>query len=141
MVQWDLHETWLAPGVWVVDRPTQLIYIWIFICWVGGGDPCGAAEFCFSSLYSHKKQERSAFFSKYPCHVQKDCLAAKNGDKKLIETSKKPARFKSLPKKVQPILGQIDFVIFAFRLTVDGVGFFSLFLVGEDKAPFPLDST
>merc|ERR1712074_128386 len=51
----------------------------------------------------------SAFFSKYPCHVQKDCLEAKNGDKKLIETSKKPARFKSLPKKVQPILGQIDF--------------------------------
>ena len=35
---------------------------------------------------------------------------------------------------------QIDFGIFAFRLTVDGVGFF-FFLVGEDKAPFPLDST
>ena len=57
------------------------------------------------------------------------------------KTSKKPARFKSLPKKVQPILGQIDFGIFAFRLTVDGVGFFFFFLVGEDKAPFPLDST
>ena len=58
----------------LVDRPTQLICIWIFICWVGGGDPRGAADFCFSCLYCQKKQARSNFFSKYPCHVHKECL-------------------------------------------------------------------
>ena len=57
----------------VVDRPTQLIHIGISICWVGGGDPCGAADFCFSGVYCHKKQAWSDFFSKYPCRVHKDC--------------------------------------------------------------------
>ena len=38
-----------------VDHPTQLVFIWIFICWVGGGDPCGAAELCISGLWSQKK--------------------------------------------------------------------------------------
>ena len=32
----------------VVDRPTQLFYIWIFICWVGGGEPCGHEELSLS---------------------------------------------------------------------------------------------
>ena len=32
----------------LVDRPTQLFYIWIFICWVDGGDPSAHAEFSFS---------------------------------------------------------------------------------------------
>ena len=43
-----------ACGDQVVDHPTQLICIWIFICWVGGGDPCGAAELCISGLWSQK---------------------------------------------------------------------------------------
>ena len=34
-------------GYTLVDRPTQLFYIWIFICWVGGGEPCGHGEFSF----------------------------------------------------------------------------------------------
>ena len=32
----------------VVDRPTQLFYIWIFICWVGGWEPCGDEELSLS---------------------------------------------------------------------------------------------
>ena len=31
--RWHICDT-------VVDHPTQLICIWIFICWVGSGDPC-----------------------------------------------------------------------------------------------------
>ena len=40
----------------LVDCPNQLIHIGISICWVGGGDPCGVADFCFSGVYCHKKQ-------------------------------------------------------------------------------------
>ena len=32
----------------LVDRPTQLFYIWIFICWVGGEEPCGHEELSLS---------------------------------------------------------------------------------------------
>ena len=48
----------------VVDRPTQPICIWISICWVGGGDPCGVADFCFSGMNCRKKQSKSDFFYK-----------------------------------------------------------------------------
>ena len=37
-----------GEGRKVVDRPTQLFYIWIFICWVGGGEPCGHEELSLS---------------------------------------------------------------------------------------------
>ena len=80
----------------LVDRPTQLICIWIFICWVGGGDPCGAAEFCFSGLYCQKKQARSNFFSKYPCHVHKECLETKKWEQYWVKSSKKPVCFRPL---------------------------------------------
>ena len=74
------------------DRPTQLISI----CWVGGGDPCGAADFCFSCLYCQKKQARSNFFSKYPCHVHNECLEIKNGEQYWVKSSKKPVCFRLL---------------------------------------------
>ena len=80
----------------IVDRPTQLICIWIFICWVGGGDPCGAADFCFSCLYCQKKQARSNFFSKYPCHVHNECLEIKNGQQYWVKSSKRPVCFRLL---------------------------------------------
>ena len=32
----------------LIDRPNQLFYIWIFIRWVGGGDPYGRAKLSFS---------------------------------------------------------------------------------------------
>ena len=72
----------------LVDRPTQLIYIGISICWVGGGNPCGVADFCFSGVYCHKKQARSDFFSKYPCHVHEDCLEAQIGTKNWVKPLK-----------------------------------------------------
>ena len=77
----------------VVDRPTQLIYIWIFICWVGGGDPCGVAELCKSAPSDQKKQAKTNIFSKYPCHVHEDCLEAKNGTKNLMKPPKKTCLF------------------------------------------------
>ena len=83
-----------SSSIPLVDRPTQLIHIGISICWVGGGDPCGAADFCFSGVYCHKKQAWSDFFSKYPCRVHKDCLEEEKWDEKLGKTSKKPACFK-----------------------------------------------
>ena len=89
-------EASLSVWLTLVDRPTQLIYIWIFICWVGGGNPCGAAEFCFIGLYCHKKQARSNFFSKYPCYVHKDCLEAKKLDDKMSKTFKKLVYFMPL---------------------------------------------
>ena len=73
--RWHICDT-------VVDHPTQLICIWIFICWVGSGDPCGAAELCISGPCNQKKQARTHVFSKYPCHLHKDCLEGKKRDKK-----------------------------------------------------------
>ena len=43
----------------IVDRPTQLVCIWISSCRVGGGDPCGVADFCCSKVNCHKKEARS----------------------------------------------------------------------------------
>ena len=73
---------------WLVDRPTQLVYIGISICWVGGGNPCGVADFCLSGVYCYKKQARSDFFSKCPSHVHKDCLEAQNGTKNWVKPLK-----------------------------------------------------
>ena len=73
----------------LVDRPTQLIHIGISICCVGGGNPCGAADFCFSGVYCQKKQASSGFFSKYLCHVHEDCLEAQIATKNKSKTSKK----------------------------------------------------
>ena len=39
----------------LVDSPTQLVCIWIFICWVGGGNPCGVADFCIGDSCRNKK--------------------------------------------------------------------------------------
>ena len=75
-------------GSTLVDHPTQLICTWIFICWVGGGDPCGVAELCKSAPSDQKKQAKTNIFSKYPCHVHKDCLEAKNGTKNLMKPPK-----------------------------------------------------
>ena len=85
----------------LVDHPTQLICIWIFICWVGGGDPCGVAELCKSAPSDQKKQAKTNIFSKYPCHVHKDCLEAKNGTKNLMKPPKKPVCFVPLSPLAQ----------------------------------------
>ena len=86
---------WLSQSVSqsVVDHPTQLVFIWIFICWVGGGDPCGVAELCISGLWSQKKQARTDVFLKYPCRVLKDSPEAENGTKNFIKPTKKPVCF------------------------------------------------
>ena len=59
-------ESWAAlrenAGVLVVDRPTQLVCIWIFICWVGGGNPCGVADFCIGDSCRNKKHTGFVFF-------------------------------------------------------------------------------
>ena len=86
----------------LVDRPTQLICIWIFICWVGGGDPCGAADFCFSCLYCQKKQARSNFFSKYPCHVHNECLEIKKRRTILGKILQKTCLFQASQPPGQP---------------------------------------
>ena len=46
MHELDILDIWKCSTD-VVDRPTQLFYIWIFICWVGGGELCGHAELSF----------------------------------------------------------------------------------------------
>ena len=61
-----------TPPPSLVDRPTQLICIGIFNCWVGGGNPCGAADFCISGPHSQEKQAEFDFFSKYPNYVHTD---------------------------------------------------------------------
>ena len=45
----------LIGGKEIVDSPTQLVRIWIFICWVGGGNPCGGVEFCISGSCRNRK--------------------------------------------------------------------------------------
>ena len=80
---------WWWYWLWLVDHPTQLICIWIFICWVGGGDPCGAAELCISGPWNQKKQARTNVFSKYPCYVHKDRLEPKNRTKNWVKPQKK----------------------------------------------------
>ena len=80
-------------GQWgsrLVDRPTQLVCIWIFICWVGGGNPCGVADFCIGDSCRNKKHTGFIFFFKIsflcifcPWHSKKQ-------GKKLIQTLKKP---------------------------------------------------
>ena len=57
-VKFFFNEIFLTPppsrargrgeGGEVVDRPTQLFYIWIFFCLVGGGEPCGHEELSLS---------------------------------------------------------------------------------------------
>ena len=122
-VQWSLNSwpvawvvlvsvTMAEVGPKVVDHPTQLVFIWIFICWVGGGDPCGAAELCISGLWSQKKQARTDVFLKYPCHVHKDSPEAENGTKNFIKPTKN--LFVSLNSQFVPIScsnfsGQIEF--------------------------------
>ena len=42
---------WLLQSfvrAWLVDRPIQLFYIWIVICWVGGGEPWWHEELSLS---------------------------------------------------------------------------------------------
>ena len=73
-----------SSGALLVDHPTQLICIWIFICWVGGGDPCGAVDFCISGPCGQKKQAGSNVFEKYPCHVHIVREEAKNTPKKVF---------------------------------------------------------
>ena len=82
---------WLTASMILnlVDRPTQLICLWIFICWVGGGDPCGAADFCVSGPCGQKKQAGSDFFEKYRCHVYIVREEAKNRTKNGQNPSKK----------------------------------------------------
>ena len=106
------HSLTLCVHIYVVDHPTQLVFIWIFICWVGGGDPCGAAELCISGLWSQKKQARTDVFLKYPCHVHKDSPEAENGTKNFIKPTKN--LFVSLNSQFVPIScsnfsGQIEF--------------------------------
>ena len=86
----------------LVDHPTQLVFIWIFICWVGGGDPCGAADFCFSCLYCQKKQARSNFFSKYLCHVHNECLEIKKRRTILGKILQKTCLFQASQPPGQP---------------------------------------
>ena len=76
-------------GAFLVDRPTQLVCIWIFICWVGGGNPCGVADFCIGDSCRNKKHTGFIFFFKIsflcifcPWHSKKQ-------GKKLIQTLKK----------------------------------------------------
>ena len=80
------------------DHPTQLICIWIFICWVGGGDPCGAAELCISGPCNQKKRARTHVFLKYPCHVHEDWLDGKIGTKNWVRPPKKPVCFMPVSK-------------------------------------------
>ena len=82
----------------IVDHPTQLVCIWIFICWVGGGDPCGAAELCISGPWNQKKRARTHVFLKYPCHVHEDWLDGKIGTKHWVRPPKKPVCFMSVSK-------------------------------------------
>ena len=96
----------------LVDHPTQLICIWIFICWVGGGDPCGAAELCISGLWSQKKQARTDVFLKYPCHVHKDSPEAENGTKNFIKPTKNlfvSPNSQFVPISCSNFSGQIEF--------------------------------
>ena len=82
-------NNWKHSLYLLVDHPTQLICIWIFICWVGGGDPCGVADFCISGPCGQKKQAGSDFFEKYPCHVHIVREEAKNRTKNGQKPSKK----------------------------------------------------
>ena len=113
LFSWEPSFTnFIELGGNVVDHPTQLVFIWIFICWVGGGDPCGAAELCISGLWSQKKQARTDVFLKYPCHVHKDSPEAENGTKNFIKPTKN--LFVSLNSQFVPIScsnfsGQIEF--------------------------------
>ena len=97
----EAPETIFFPklGIWLVDRPTQLVCIWIFICWVGGGNPCGVADFCIGDSCRNKKHTGFIFFFKIsflcifcPWHSKKQ-------GKKLIQTLKKPV-FTVLPDSV-----------------------------------------
>ena len=91
-------QNWACAHNCLVDHPTQLICIWIFICWVGGGDPCGAAELCISGPCSQKKQARTDVFSKYLCHVHKDCLEAKTGTTNWVKPPKKELFVSCIPE-------------------------------------------
>ena len=104
---WFLPEfSWIShrisfgflPDSVLVDHPTQLICIWIFICWVGGGDLCGAAELCINGPCNQKKQARTNVFSKYLCHVHKDCLEAKTGTTNWVKPPKKELFVSCIPE-------------------------------------------
>ena len=62
----------------VVDRPTQLICTSDIYFWVGGGNPCGAADFCIGGPCSQKKLSRFNFFLKDPNYVRTNGQNAKN---------------------------------------------------------------
>ena len=88
----DWSDNDISARLWcnVVDRPTQLIYIKISICWVGGGNPCGAADFCISGPHGQEKQAGSDFFSKYPNYVYTNGQNAKYRAKIRQKTFKNP---------------------------------------------------
>ena len=77
----NLSHLNLKEHVPLVDRPTQLVCIWIFICWVGGGNPCGVADFCIGDSCCNKKHTGFVFISKYPFYVYFVHETAKNGAK------------------------------------------------------------
>ena len=57
-----LRKSPRSYGHFLVDRPTQLICIWIFVCWVVGGDPYGVADFCISAPWKGTRKAGSDRF-------------------------------------------------------------------------------
>ncbi len=62
--------------LWLVDCPTQLIYIWIVICWVGGGNPSRYVAKCLSAYFGQEWAIWTNFFAKYPCLIYEDWICA-----------------------------------------------------------------
>ena len=73
-IHWEQTRCWWIPYShsdatrFSVDRSTQLVCIWIFICWAGGGNSCGVEDFCIGDSCrkkTDKNPKRSVFFQYY----------------------------------------------------------------------------
>ena len=61
---WPPPHRGLHPSSEVVDCPTQLIYIWFFLCWVGGGNPSRYVAKCLSAYFGQEWAIWTIFFCK-----------------------------------------------------------------------------
>ena len=68
---------WMSSFHLLIAQLNWFVFL-IFICWVGGGNPCGAADFCIGGPCSQKKLAKPDFFLKDPQYMYTDGQNANN---------------------------------------------------------------
>ena len=76
-------QLWIMSTSWL---PYSTDFIFVFVSWVGGGNPPRAVPKCLRPHCGWEKQAGDDFFAKYPCHAYKYESHAKKLHQKKLKT-------------------------------------------------------